>query len=229
MDYYQPFTTYSTIELGKAKSTIREYLFDVKRFRHWLDTEALENGVPLTWSAVTPRHIRAYMAWLSEEHNRLHPNGTVFRSKGVSPRTIQRATASLRVWFDYLVDIEELMLDNPARALKTPRLPKRYPSALTTAEVDKLIKAAGAASRHSERVRNQTMIAFLFHTGLRISEFCNITVPDIAYQDGLPRSIRIIGKGNKERRVVLSAGAQQALRQWLWKRREIVVDASSKR
>jgi len=128
---------------------------------------------------------------------------------------LRRVTASLRVWFDYLRDVEKLRQDNPAREIKAPKLSKRHPGALTTEEISQLIKAAVDHSRTSERLRNWTLIAFLFYTGLRVSELCELRVSDIQHRDRLPHSLRVIGKGNRERRVIFSPEAKRSLYQWL--------------
>lgn len=143
----------------------------------------------------------------------------------VGGKYLRRVTASLRVWFDYLRDVEKVRLDNPAREIKAPKLPKRHPGALSTDEISQLIKAAVEHSRTSERLRNWTLITFLFHTGLRVSELCELRITDVQHRDRLPHSLRVIGKENKERRVILSPEAKRALHQWLQERAHIEAGA----
>jgi site-specific recombinase XerD len=69
------------------------------------------------------------------------------------------------------------------------------------------------------------MIAFLFHTGLRVQELCNMKMSDVSYHEGNPRVLSVIGKGNKERKVALNEEAARALTYWTRRvRRDIVVD-----
>ncbi len=221
MDYTRQFEVYQRVEVGKGEKTVAAYSDDVKRFRAWLDTHAVERGLPPSWEELSVRHIRAYTAWLSSERTQERKDGTHSSLQGVGAKYLRRVTSSLRVWFDYLRDIEQLRQDNPAREIKAPKLPKRHPGALSTDEISRLIQAAVKHSRTSERLRNWTLIAFLFHTGLRVSELCELRVSDVQYRDRLPHSLRVIGKGNKERRVVLSPEAKRSLYQWLQERAHI--------
>lgn len=197
MDYTRQFDSYQRVEIGKGEKTVSAYADDVRRFRAWLDTHVVERGLPPAWEDVSARHIRGYTAWLSAERVQVRADGTRVTMKPVGGKYLRRVTASLRVWFDYLRDVEKVRTDNPAREIKSPRLPKRHPGALTTGEIGQLIQAAVDHSRTSERLRNWTLVAFLFHTGLRVSELCALRVSDIQYRDRLPHSLRVIGKGDK--------------------------------
>jgi integrase/recombinase XerD len=195
MDYTKSFETYLRVEKGRAPRTIKGYLGDVARFRAWLDENPVQGqGSALAWEEVAPRHLRAYLTSLD-----------------ASPEYVHRIIASLRSWFAYLQEVEDLIHSNPALELSKPKLGTELPPALSLREVAALIRAAVEHSRRPERVRNWTLIALLFHTGLRISELCNLHVGDIRHKEGLPHSLKFVGKGNKERLVVLSEEAQRAL------------------
>lgn len=206
MQPYKSFSRYLEVEKGRAEKTIAAYLGDIQRFRKWLDLHP-QDGLALSWEQVRPRHIRAYLADLDK-----------------SPNYIHRVTSSLRVWFDFLSEIEELRDDNPAREIAKPKKGARYPNTLSLEEAKRLIKAAVEYSRIPERLRNWTLITFILGTGLRISEVCNLKVSDVRHKDGLPHSLKVIGKGDKERTVVLSKDGQRALHQWLKERQLIVAD-----
>ncbi|WP_281004374.1 tyrosine-type recombinase/integrase [Marinithermus hydrothermalis] len=64
-------------------------------------------------------------------------------------------------------------------------------------------------------LRDWALLAFLYGTGLRLSEALDLTYSDITYQDGIPHAIRVWGKGDKKRVMVLSPTAQRARYQWL--------------
>jgi integrase/recombinase XerD len=225
MDYYTQFSNYLAIEEGRGTKTIHAYLGDVQRFRRWLDREGRDRGVPPQWQEVAARHVRAYLTWLSADRVLERHDGTTVKATKVGPKYINRVLSSLSEWFDYLVTVEKLMEENPVKELRRPKVPKRIPPHLSVPEVQRLIQAAVDYSRLSERVRNWTMIAFFFHTGLRVSELCGMKMSDIRYRDGLPSSLQVIGKGNKEARVALNAEAGRALHQWLKERAHIVANA----
>ena len=216
MDYRKQFAIYHRVEGGKGERTISAYLNDVRRFRAWLDEHA-----PVPWEQVQTRHIRAYMAWLSDDRLVTRDDGSSVLRKAVGAKYINRVTSSLREWFSYLEQVEKVIEGNPTADLKKPKIPKRDPEHLSVAEISRLIQAAVKGSRLPERVRNWTLIAFLFHTGLRVSELCDMRVPDIRYKDGLPNAVKVIGKGNKERTVRLNTEGSRALYNWLQERAHI--------
>lgn len=152
-------------------------------------------------------------------------DGATRQAKKVSAKYLNRVLSALREWFDYLLTVEKVIDMNPANELKNPKIPKRSPPHLSVEEVSRLIQAAVDYSRQPERVRNWALIAFLFHTGLRVSELTAMRSDDIRYKDGLPGSLRVIGKGNKERRVVLNQEAARAL--WNWLKERAVIEAEA--
>lgn len=229
-DYTRPFATHLRVEAGSSDNTVRAYLGDIKRFRRWLDAESRSEGLPPTWVEVTEREIRTYLAHLASERAVERPDGSRVTVGAITAKTTHRVISSLRRWFDYLIDVEKLPIQaNPARRIRKPKLPKRQPPALTPEQVASLIAVAHERSRSSERVRNWALTTFLYFTGLRVSELCNMRLGDIEYEGGWPARLKVIGKGDKERTVVLShdpaigAGeAARALSVWLQHRAGIV-------
>ncbi len=111
MDYTKSFERYLQVEKGRAARTIHGYLSDVRRFRSWLDENPVK-GITLSWEEVKARHIRAYLTSLE-----------------ASPTYVHRIISSLRGWFGYLQEVEELTESNPATELSKPKLrDKRVPS-----------------------------------------------------------------------------------------------------
>ena len=210
MNHYKGFANYLKIEKGRSEKTIEAYLGDINRFRAWLDAHP-EGGIPLDWQEVRTKHIRAYLSDLD-----------------ASPSYFHRVHSSLKAWFQYLVKVAELRLDNPADEISKPRKAKHHPATLSLAETKRLIDATVEESRSSERLRNWTLIAFLVNTGLRVSELCNLNESNIKYKDGAPHSITVIGKGNKERTVVLSENAKTALHQWMRNRKGLLLELPPK-
>ena len=194
----QTYSHYLKSERGRSASTIEAYLRDVRGFRRWLDSSG-QKGLPPTWSEVTPQHIRAYLATLEKANaHRLH-----------------RIISSLRNWFEYLWRVAREVTGNPASEINKPKLPQRLPKYLPPHDVARLLDSTLKRSRVSESLRNWAILAFLYGSGLRISEALGLTLDRVQYADGLAVSVRVIGKGNKERIVPLSSTAQRALHQWL--------------
>ena len=206
MQYTKGFSNYLKIEEGKGDKTITAYLKDVERFRTYLDKHP-NSGVPLSWQEVTSKDVRQYL-------NHLDP----------SPNYFHRVHSSLKKWFHYLEDVAGILEGNPLTDIKKPKKAQHHPPALSMAQVRDLIKTALESSRPSERLRNWTLIAFMVNTGLRVSEVAALNEANLSYKDGLPHRIDVIGKGNKQRRVILSSNAKTALQQWLRHRRSLLAD-----
>ncbi|WP_412030520.1 tyrosine-type recombinase/integrase [Deinococcus yunweiensis] len=195
---------YLTSEEGRSPATVREYLKDVRLLRAWLDAPERpqpQRGRP--WEDITAGDLRAFLAQLTP-----------------SPRRNHRLVSSWRSFWAYLRDVERVPGLQPGPAeLKRPKLPKRIPAALSLPDVAKLLDAVYRDRSPSRGLRNWCVVAFLYGTGLRISEMLSLTFDRIDYQDGQPVAIRVIGKGDKERRVPLSPTAQTALLRWLRERK----------
>ncbi|GMA17018.1 tyrosine-type recombinase/integrase [Deinococcus metallilatus] len=194
------FESYLTQEEGLSPATARQYRHDCLKLAGWLGQErpALEQ-----WEAVTARDLRAYM-----QHHK------------PAPARARRLVSAWKKLWRYLSEVEGLKMQAGPAELKTPKLPARLPKALTSGEVSRLLIAAREQSNDAKGLRDWAVLAFLYGTGCRISEALSLTFPAIEYDaDRLPMSVRLIGKGNKERQVFLSPTAQRALHQWLRVRR----------
>jgi integrase/recombinase XerD len=205
LNHVKTYENYLATEKGRQASTITAYSRDVKRFETWI----CENVVnPVDWGMVTTQHIRAYMAYNPE----------------IGPRRFHRVVSSLRSWFEYLHRIAQVIVNNPAATVGKPKLPKRLPKYLRADDMQKLLQSCAKNSRTNEQFRDVNLTAFLYGTGLRINEALGLKLEDIRYKteaDGFqtPISVRVIGKGDKERMVPLSDTAQRALFQWLRRRK----------
>ncbi len=195
----QGFAHYLTSDEGRAPGTVKQYSADLGMFRRWLNAQA--TGLPLAWEQLTAQHIRGFLGAHKFKPHRNH-----------------RMIATLRKIYAYLLEIEKrsILGGNPALELKRPKLPQRLPKHLTIPEVSRLLEAAFQEKRPSVGLKNWALLAFLYGTGTRISEMLNMQLSHIRYDaNGVPHSVSVIGKGDKERIVILSPTGQRALYQWL--------------
>lgn len=118
--------------------------------------------------------------------------------------TVDRKLSALKSFFSWLVD-EELLLRNPASKIKPPKKPQRLPKGLTVEELEIVRESCGD-------LRERAMIEVMYSTGCRLAEVQNMKIADINAQD---MSLRVIGKGNKERVVYLSIKCMHHLRKYL--------------
>jgi len=122
-----------------------------------------------------------------------------------------RKACSLRQFFHYLAEIAHKIDDNPAKNLSTPKLPSRVPKHLTLDQSIQLLQLPGQ-SKYPER--DYCILTLLLNCGLRRAELAGLNRTDVRDDN----TLRVIGKGNKERVLYLNEACQQALAAYLPKR-----------
>jgi integrase/recombinase XerD len=123
---------------------------------------------------------------------------------GMSARTQSRVISGLRTFFKYLL-LENVIGNNPAELLESPRIGRELPDTLRVDEIDRIFEAIDLSTPEGER--NKTMLEVLYGCGLRVSELINLKISDLHYSDGF---ISVIGKGDKQRLVPIG---ERALKQ----------------
>ena len=135
-----------------------------------------------------------------------HLSGT--RSRTREPyraSTVARALASVRAFHAFLVREGETA-DDPAAGVVRPKVPRNLPRPLSVEEVDRLLSAPRGDSPAA--LRDRATLEVLYGSGLRISELVGLDVDDVDLEEG---SIRVLGKGGRERMVPLGRMARKAV------------------
>lgn len=188
-DPLQMFMRYLTAERNASPHTVRSYRSDLSDFRRFLAEDA---AVEL--SEVDVRVLRAYLA-------RLH-------ARGLDTVSVARKLAAIRSWFKFLV--RRGVLDrNPALDVRGPRTPRKLVSFLPIDESTVLLDTVAGGEREN------AVLELLYATGLRVSELAGLDVDDV---DRGERTVRVTGKGGKERIVPYGSKASRALEKWLARR-----------
>jgi len=182
------FINYSRLERGLADNTIQAYGRDLTRLGRFLEQENLS---PLT---VSRDQIIAYMSSLMGS---------------LSARSVARTISSARSFFRFLT-VEGHIQENPARLLEIPRLSRKLPDILSTAEVDRLLSQPDPSTPAGNRDR--AMLELLYATGLRVSELIGLKVLNVNLESGF---LRTVGKGSKERLVPIGGKAIDAVRAYV--------------
>lgn len=180
-------------ERGYSPQTIRAYSSDLSRFVVWL-REATGNDDPRL-SDVTPREIRSFVASMHRD--------------GYARRTTGRRLAAVKSLMKYAVSTGELQ-SNPALLVVTPKPEKRLPTVLSKEEAQLLMEAPDRST--TEGRRDAAILELLYATGMRRSELCGLTLADIDLYDG---TVRVLGKGSKERIIPIGSAASDAIREYL--------------
>ncbi len=131
------------------------------------------------------------------------------RARGQAPSSVARRAAAARTFYRHLVALGRRP-DNPAADVDLPRRRRRLPRSLSVREVERLIDAANGTTPRS--FRDRALVELLYGAGLRVSEAVGL---DLGGVDLEGRTVRCLGKGDKERVVPLGASAAEAVRRYL--------------
>ncbi len=128
---------------------------------------------------------------------------------GAARRSVARKLSSIRSFFKYLYR-QGIINRTPTDGLTAPKLNKPLPKFLTIKEVERLLEIPDTSTPKGKR--DCAIIEVLYSTGMRISELVNLTHSQINWNEEV---IRVIGKGNKERMVLIGGIAKNALQKYI--------------
>ena len=190
---------WAKVERNLSVPTLKAYRGDLKLLSCHLGS--------LELSVVTTDHLRAFIESMEDR-------------RSYQDSTIRRRIATLKVFFGFLED-EHFVLDSPARRLRGRySIVKRLPKVLSMREVRRLLKASHAQAHGQsnaeedsrgrnqvdaeslERLRDLAILEILFSTGIRIGELVALDLNDLNFKE---RTLRILGKGRRERVVFVSS------------------------
>ena len=175
-------------ERGLSHHTISGYQRDLLQ----LNAYCLENAIE-AWGDLQTHHIRQFIA----HSHRL----------GLSGKSLQRRLSSTRTFFHYLVR-EALSKHNPALGVSAPKTTRKLPGTLDTDQVAQLLNVV---PEDWYARRDRAMLELFYSSGLRLAELVNTNVNDISWDEG---SIKVTGKGNKQRLLPVGSVALNALKTW---------------
>jgi len=201
-DYLTDFFNYLSIEKGLASNTTAAYRRDLERVFHYLSINQLN------LAQVTAEELVGYLSWLRGRSN------TEFT---ISESSIARNIISLRSYFTYLS--KEHQYSNPTLNFYPPKIPKRLPKALTVEQVMNILEISGD---DLISLRDRALLELLYATGGRVTEIINLNTTDISTiknEDSEITTIRVKGKGGKERVVPIGSFALSAINDYLTRSR----------
>ena len=166
------FLDFLSTEKGFSKNTIAAYRNDLAQFGSFVERQ--------TSPTVDRETILAFILELKE--------------KRYAATTIARKIAAVRSYFHYLVG-KGFVRQDPTEDLDSPKIGRSLPRAISVAEVDKLLQAAGAGAT-PESLRDRAMLELLYATGMRVSELVALDVEDVNVFAGC---VRCSGRGGRER------------------------------
>lgn len=195
-------------------NTIDEYYLDLRVFFRFMkiqkqkvDPEVPFEEIPIRdvdldfIRSISRLDIYDYLDYMRRDRE-LDANGEV----GMEATSLSRKLSTLRAFFKFLVVDKEVLTGNPTDGVPTPRLKKTLPHYLTVEECYRLLSSVGG--RYAER--DYCILIFFLNCGMRVSELVGINLPDIQGD-----TLRLRGKGNKERIVYLNEACKRALQDYL--------------
>ncbi|MCM8825028.1 MAG: tyrosine recombinase XerC [Candidatus Omnitrophica bacterium] len=133
-------------------------------------------------------------------------------SKKYGFRSISRKIAAIKSFFKFLAK-RGYTKKNPALLIASPKIPERLPLFLTYDEIEKIIESASGTSE--TELRNRAILELLYSSGLRVGELVSLKIEDINIPEG---TVKVRGKGNKERIVPVGSYALNSIFEYLKKR-----------
>ena len=188
-DYIAAYREYLAEEKQASANTLSSYIRDLTQFQSWLITNDAAD-----LRKVKKDTINEYL---------LHMNHS-----GKSPATVTRSTASIKSFYNYMVQIGAVKT-NPAKAVVAMKVERKYPEILTNREVELFLEQPKCVDEKG--FRDHAMLELLYATGIRVSELIGLNVTDVNLTVGF---IRCTSHG-KERIIPLYAAAVKALREYI--------------
>lgn len=189
------FAEHQRLVLGRSEATIKGYTSDLLDLAKTIDS----------FSSFTLPRLRNWLAAAVAE--------------GKARSTLARRTASVKAFSTWAVKQGYLRTDEAAK-LSSPKVPKHLPKVLDPKEASAAMDNAKSTDE-LHLVRDTAMLELLYATGMRVSELTGIDLHDV---DSSRQTIRVLGKGNKERIVPFGDAANTALNAWLARREELAKD-----
>jgi integrase/recombinase XerC len=184
------YVRYLTAERNASPHTISNYAREIRQFMAFARAQGIE-----AWADVRPALLRR---WLATLHERAYVKGSVVRR-----------VSELRSFYAFLRR-RGVVVENPVMAISAPKLGRRLPRPLTVEETERLVTAP--STEKPIGLRDRAMLEVLYAAGLRVSELLALDLDDVSLGQ---REVRVLGKGAKERVVLIGAPAIAALRKYL--------------
>lgn len=190
-DAIESFKTYLILEKSLSANSVEAYLNDIgKLAKYCADKHQIKTPGEISYDI-----LKDYLMYVGEA--------------GVTNRTQARCISSIRSFFKFLVYDGQLE-NNPTRLLEAPKIGRKLPNILTVDEIDAMLKAVEMYKPEGQR--NKAIIEVLYSCGLRVSELINIKLSNVNFRMS---TIRIEGKGNKERLIPMGKNAKQEIKLYL--------------
>ena len=200
-DWIDKFIGHLRYERRLSDLTCKHYLRDLQALVDWCDGNDIDR-----WQDLNEHDVRAWTA-------------SHFR-KGLSSRSLQRRLSAARTFCRYLIR-EKQLTSNPVAEVSAPKHGKRLPANL---DADRMARLLDIEGEGPVVARDRAMLELLYSSGLRLAELTDLDILDADLADA---TVRVTGKGSKERVLPIGSKALEALADWR-RERPALADADEK-
>ncbi len=215
------FVTYKLSIQNRSPKTVEQYELDLVIFFRFL--VAKEQGLPTLGEEFDKIDISAididFIRKIREEdiYEFFH---YVTKERENKARSRARKLSSLKTFFRYLEVTKKLIDKNPALNIESPGVKRALPKFLSLEESLTLLETVEKDTESDSRTRDFAIVTLFLNCGMRLSELCGINLNDI---DSELRSLRVLGKGAKERIIYLNDACREALKVWIDDRQNLTI------
>lgn len=201
MEILDKYLDYLKYNKNYSNHTISNYQRDILKFLIYF-IEKTNSPISELISKINHHDIREYLGVLHEMN--------------LSKKSVARKIASNKSFWKYLVK-EKVMDSNPWTKISNPKIIKKIPNFLTVDEIKSLFEIIETNVREKMALRDKAIYELLYATGIRVSELVQLNLNDLDLHSG---ELLVLGKGNKERIVLIGSYAKSALKEYISKARE---------
>ena len=185
------FQTYLKLEKGLSGNSVEAYSRDIEKLEQYADSLPAK----LKPDAFTLSDLRNFIMWVNE--------------LGMLPSSQARVLSGVKSFYKYLL-IEDIIKNDPAELLESPKKQRKLPTVLSYQDIESLLGAIDLSKPEGQR--NKAILEVLYSCGLRVSELTELKLSNL-YLD--IEFVKVLGKGSKERLVPIGGEAIKALKLWI--------------
>jgi site-specific recombinase XerD len=203
--YVDEFINYLIVERNLSKRTVKEYSRDLQIFFDYFHPHFERE---LTLDNMDERTIREFLTHLKLERD-------------YSSKALNRKISTLKAYFLF-IEQEKYIEKSPMHRVKSVKMEKHFPKVFSQDDVNRIIETASDSSESvnnrsykmlfDPNIRDQAILELFYATGMRIAELSGLNIEDINFDNKL---IKVTGKGNKQRMVIMNQAASDAIQDWL--------------
>ena len=199
-DTAKRYFSYIKFERRLAANSVDSYMRDLEKFSHYI----------LRTFDVAPTKVEAFMIerfmqWLYDQQIAAANAESHHYEKSSQARIL----SGIRSFYNFLL-MTDAIENLPTEFIATPKAGKHLPDTLSVEEIDAIISAIDPST--AKGIRDRAILETLYSCGLRVSELTSLRLGDLFFGEGY---IRVIGKGDKQRLVPISATARERIMQWI--------------